>query len=258
MNFTLILFTLVVVSGIIYAIDVLWWAPKRLAKGKAQEKPPMLIDYSRSFFPVLLLVLLLRSFLFEPFRIPSGSLEPTLLIGDFVLVNKFYYGLRWPVWNKKFVSVYKPQIGDIMVFRWPPDDRYDYIKRVVGVPGDHVVYKNKTLTINGKVAKQTDQGLAIESDNQGNTWKVEKRLEDLNGIKHSIYVRPEVPAENFDVVVPKGYYFMMGDNRDDSSDSRYWGFVSEKNIVGKAQMVWMSWNGQTDSIRWSRIGKIIH
>ena len=151
MSFAFWLVVLSFVSGVVYLLDILLWAPKR----KPEQKPRKIIEYSRSFFPVFFIVLLLRSFLIEPFRIPSGSLEPTLLVGDFVAVNKFAYGLRLPVWEKKVVSIANPKTGEIVVFRWPPDPSYDYIKRVIGVPGDKGAYHNKVLSINGMEMKQT-------------------------------------------------------------------------------------------------------
>lgn len=253
-NFALILVVLTAVSGLVVLLNHFYFAANR----PAGDKEPLLIEYSRSFFPVLLIVLLLRSFLVEPFRIPSGSLEPTLLIGDFILVNKYQYGLRLPVLDKKVLSLSEPKQGDIAVFRWPPQPSIDYIKRVIGVPGDRVQYQNKYLTINGKKLPTKSEGFVSQSDEYGHVYKVEKRSETINGITHSIYVRPSVPANDFDVIVPPGQYFMMGDNRDDSSDSRVWGFLPEKNLVGRAFAIWMSWNGDRDSIRWQRLGQSIH
>lgn len=251
MNFALCLVVLSLISGVIYLLDVLFWAKKR----RPEQKPTRLIEYSRSFFPIFFIVLLLRSFLIEPFRIPSGSLEPTLLVGDFVAVNKFSYGLRLPVWEKKVLSIANPKTGEIAVFRWPPDPSYDYIKRVIGVPGDKVVYQNKILTINGHEMKQT----FVEYTTDESSGKaVAKYRENLNGIEHYIFVRPDVPAVDFEVEVPEGQYFMMGDNRDDSADSRFWGFVADNYLRGKAFLVWMSWNSNTDMIRWSKIGRLIH
>ena len=250
MNFALILLVLSAISGFIYLLDVAFWAKKR----GSDQKPGRIIEYSRSFFPVFFIVLLLRSFLIEPFRIPSGSLEPTLLVGDFVAVNKFAYGLRLPVWEKKVVSISNPKTGDIAVFRWPPAPSYDYIKRVIGVPGDRVVYHDKKLTVNGKEAKQTFVEYTID---ESSGKPVAKYKEDLNGVVHDIFVRADVPAVDFDIVVPEGNYFMMGDNRDDSSDSRFWGFVPDNYLRGKAFLVWMSWNGKTDNLRWSKIGRFI-
>ncbi len=221
----------------------------------------------KSTFIILLVVVLLRSFLIEPFRVPTGSLKPTIKIGDFIAVNKYDYGLRVPVSNKKFLQVGEPKVGDIVVFHWPPNPKVDYIKRVVGVPGDRISYINKVLYVNGKQAKQKLLGYTTDTNGNGNVWKVAIKQEDLNGIKHNIYIRPDVPAQNFvNLVVPKGYYFMMGDNRDDSLDSRYWGFVPEKDLVGKAFLIWMSWRGIhpfnvtgiKDSIRWHRLFKPIH
>jgi signal peptidase I len=251
MNFALILVLLSFISGFIYLLDVVFWAKKR----SPNQKPGRIIEYSRSFFPVFFIVLLLRSFLVEPFRIPSGSLEPTLLVGDFVAVNKFAYGLRLPVWEKKVVSIAEPKTGEIAVFRWPPDPSYDYIKRVIGVPGDKISYHNKILSVNGKEASRTFVEYTID---ESSGKAVAKYKEDLNGVVHDIFIRADVPAVDFDVVVPEGSYFMMGDNRDDSADSRYWGFVPENYLRGKAFLVWMSWNGKTDNLRWSRIGRLIH
>ncbi|WP_454783945.1 signal peptidase I [Legionella sp. WA2024007413] len=250
MNFALILVVLSFISGFIYLLDILFWARKRAE----DQKPNRIIEYSRSFFPVFFIVLILRSFLIEPFRIPSGSLEPTLLVGDFVAVNKFIYGLRLPVWEKKVVSISDPKTGEVAVFRWPPDPSYDYIKRVIGIPGDKISYHNKVLTINGKKAEQTFLEYTID---ESSGKAVAKYQEDLNGTIHNIFVRTDVPAVDFDIVVPEGNYFMMGDNRDDSADSRFWGFVPESYLRGKAFLVWMSWNGKTDNVRWSRIGKLI-
>lgn len=251
MNFALILVILSLVSGLVYLLDVLFWAKKR----SVDKKPGYIVEYSRSFFPVFLVVLLLRSFLIEPFRIPSGSLEPTLLVGDFVAVNKFAYGLRLPVVEKKIIPIANPKTGDIAVFRWPPEPSFDYIKRVIGVPGDKIGYHNKILTINGKEAKQTFVEYTMD---ESSGRPVAKYQENLNGVIHDIFVRADIPAYDFDIVVPQGNYFMMGDNRDDSADSRFWGFVPDSYLRGKAFLVWMSWNGNTDNLRWSKIGRLIH
>lgn len=250
MNFALLLVVLSLVSGFIYLLDIVFWEKKR----NAYQKPGKIIEYSRSFFPVFFLVLLVRSFLIEPFRIPSGSLEPTLLVGDFVAVNKFAYGFRLPVWEKKVISVSNPKSGDVVVFRWPPNPSLDYIKRVVGVGGDKVVYHNKVLTINGQEMKQS---FVDYTTDESSGRAVAKYRETLSGVEHNIFVRTDVPAQDFELVVPQGQYFMMGDNRDDSADSRYWGFVSDEYIRGKAFAVWMSWNGKTDGVRWSKIGRLI-
>jgi signal peptidase I len=251
MNFALILLILSAFTGFIALLDILFFARRR----PANTKPNWLIETCRSFFPVFLLVLLLRSFLVEPFRIPTGSLEPTLNVGDFVAVNKFAYGLRLPVWDKKVIAIKDPKSGDLAIFRWPPNPSYDYIKRVIGVPGDRISYHNKVLTINDKEMKQTFQ----EYTTDGSSGRAVARYqENLNGVLHDIYINPSVSAHDFEILVPEGQYFMMGDNRDDSADSRYWGFVSEEYLRGKALLVWMSWNGKTDSVRWSRIGRLVH
>lgn len=250
MNFALILVILTAVTGVIYFLDWVFWSKKR----KTGEKPNYLIEFSRSFFAVFLIVLLLRSFLIEPFRIPSGSLEPTLLVGDFVAVNKFAYGFRLPVIEKKVLPVANPKTGEVAVFRWPPDPSFDYIKRVIGVPGDKVSYHNKVLTINGKEAARTFVEYTVD---ESSGKPVAKYKENLNGVVHDIFIRADVPAQDFEVTVPAGAYFMMGDNRDDSADSRFWGFVPDNYLRGKAFLVWMSWNGKTTNLRWSKIGSLI-
>lgn len=250
MNFALILVILSVLTGLGYLLDVLFFAKHR----SKDEKPGHVLEFCRSFFPVFFIVLLLRSFLIEPFRIPSGSLEPTLNVGDFVAVNKFAYGLRLPVLESKIVPVANPVKGQIAVFRWPPNPSYDYIKRVIGVPGDTVEYRNKELTINGKKLERTFIEYTTD-ESSGRT--VAKYKEILAGVSHDIYINPNVPAFDFKITVPKGQYFMMGDNRDDSADSRYWGFVAEEYLRGKAFLVWMSWNSNVGGVRWSRIGTIL-
>lgn len=253
-SFELLLTLLVVVSGVIALLDMLILKRRR---GAAVEMPKY-IEYSRSFFPVLFIVLIIRSFVVEPFRIPTGSLEPTLVPGDFIAADKFAYGLRLPVIHTEILKTGEPKLGDIVVFRWPVDTNIDFIKRVVGVPGDTISYVNKVLYINGVEQPQTNVGTATDSDGKGSQWTVDVRSETLNGIKHLIYIRPDFPAQNFTITVPPGHYFMMGDNRDNSEDSRYWGFVPEKDLLGKAFIVWFSWNGNKDSIRWSRVGTLIN
>lgn len=255
-NFELILFYATVISGVIALFDIIFLAPRR--RQHHQEKMPLIIDYARSFFPILLIVFLLRSFLYEPFRIPSGSLEPTLLTGDFILVNKFDYGIRLPVIHNKLFGKAEPQRGDIMIFRWPPNPSYDFIKRVIGIPGDHISYINKELTINGKKIPQEFLANTLTKNESGEEWKAEEKQEDLLGIKHKIYVDPSKASRDFtDIVVPSGMYFVMGDNRDDSADSRFWGFVPEENIVGKAVLTWMSWDKNDYRIRFNRIGSLV-
>lgn len=253
-NFEKILFWAVLITGVIALFDILFLEKKRKARHK--HKQPLIIEYSRSFFPVLLVVFLLRSFLYEPFRIPTGSLEPSLRIGDFVLVNKFDYGIRLPLIHTQITKANLPQHGDIFVFRYPPDQRYDFIKRVVGMPGDRISYVNKELTINGQKIPQTFKEETTRIDELGNKREVVIKEENLLGVKHLIYQDPLQPSDDFEnIVVPKGMYFAMGDNRDDSADSRFWGFVPEANLVGKAVVVWMSWDSQDHTVRWNRLFK---
>lgn len=255
-NFELILFYATLVTGVVALLDILYFAPRRIQCGKLTM--PVIFDYARSFFPVLLVVFLLRSFLFEPFRIPSGSLEPTLMTGDFILVNKYDYGIRLPVVHKKIYGQGAPKRGDIVIFRWPPNPSIDFIKRVVGIPGDHISYVDKKLTINGQPASQVLIKTTPAFDESGTEWDANQISEDLLGVKHDIYVDPKKESHDYlDIVVPEGMYFMMGDNRDDSADSRYWGFVPDKNIIGKAVLVWMSWDTNHTNVRLDRLGKSV-
>ncbi|HVL09928.1 MAG TPA: signal peptidase I [Burkholderiaceae bacterium] len=286
MNFALILFVLVVITGIAWVADKLYFEKKRRAAAAdalaafdarrqdlqnrygvsdidtsrtklAEEKlrQPWWLEYSASFFPVILAVFVLRSFVVEPFKIPSGSMIPTLLIGDFILVNKYTYGIRLPVVNQKVVSLNDPQRGDVMVFRFPKDTSLDYIKRVVGVPGDVVRYEDKKLTVNGQPAEY--QPKADFLDEERLTYS-KQFTETIGGASHQILNDADRPpfiigADDFPFrenctynqrgltcKVPEGHYFVMGDNRDNSLDSRYWGFVPDKNVVGKAFFIWMN------------------
>lgn len=250
MNFALILFVLLVVTGILYAVDVLKF--RKLRAKNAKE--PVWVEWGASFFPVILLVFVLRSFLFEPFKIPSGSMIPTLLVGDFILVNKYTYGIRLPVINKKIISLNSPARGDVMVFRYPEDPSLDYIKRVVGLPGDTVSYQNKKLMINGTPVEQTK----LQDFRHSERMYFSEQYQANMGVEHRILNDTDAPSfipdpgrfpyrENCTynpagVVckVPEGHYFMMGDNRDNSRDSRSWGFVPEENIVGKAFFIWLN------------------
>lgn len=256
LDFEKILFYATLVCGIIYLVDVLLFAKKR-----GSLKPVWVIDYARSFFPILLIVFFLRSFLFEPFRIPSGSLEPTLLVGDFIIVNKYDYGLRLPILRKQLFAVGEPKHGDIMVFRYPVDPSMYFIKRVIGVPGDHISYIDKIVYVNGQKASQQFVKDTTDTDEEGAVLSVVQKEENLLGVKHDIFQDPQKPNDDFkDVIVPPGMYFMMGDNRDASADSRYWGFVPENNIVGKASLIWMNWDASAkfpNKIRWNRIGTVI-
>lgn len=296
-NFSLILFILTVGTGIVWVLDVFYLAKKRRANADAVlaefdarnaklagdgVKPdnngraalqaslmrqPTWIEYSGSFFPVIALVFVLRSFLYEPFKIPSTSMVPTLQVGDLILVNKYTYGVRLPILNKKVIEVNDPQRGDVMVFKYPENMTLDYIKRVVGVPGDTVTYRNKRLIVNGEQVSYK----ALPDYLDEETLSYSKLLtENLNGVAHQILNNPRAPsyvsnphdfpnrdlctydAEGFTCKVPAGQYFMMGDNRDNSLDSRYWGFVPDKNIVGKAFFVWLNLNNFPNNL--GRIG----
>lgn len=225
--------------------------PARLA---AVRKQPVLVEYARSFFPIILVVLVLRSFLVEPFRIPSGSMMPTLLAGDFILVNKFSYGLRLPVTDTKIIGVGSPQRGDIMVFRFPQDPSVDYIKRVIGLPGDRIRYQDKTLYINGEKIEQQYRGEYTGVGAGLGMSGASLRTEKLGDEEHEILVQSRHRIAEGEWVVPEGHYFAMGDNRDNSNDSRFWGPVPERNLVGRAFMIWMSWDSASSSVNWSRIG----
>lgn len=252
MLFEVILTAAVLIGGMLAAVDKWWLAPKRAADAPI----PVIMDYARSLFPVLLIVLVLRSFVVEPFRIPSGSMYPTLHIGDFILVNKASYGIRLPVIYRKIIETGEPQRGDVVVFRYPVEPDKDYIKRVIGLPGDHISYINKTLMINGKPIQQSYIG-RYETDGSGAVLNGAYELkESLLGVEHRILTDKDRPASDLiEAVVPEGQYFMMGDNRDHSYDSRFWGFVPEENLKGRAFFIWMHFDG---GIHFDRIGKLIH
>lgn len=262
----LLLLLATVITGAIWLWDKLVLSKKR---GKDEARTPG-VEYSVSLFPVILLVFLLRSFLVEPFRIPSGSMMPTLLAGDFILVNKYTYGIRLPVLDKKIIDVNAPQRGEIMVFHYPEDPSVDYIKRIVGTPGDLVEYRNKRLTINGQPLAYRENGtFSFETGGLNYVTGIVYR-EKLGTHEHAAMTVPGIPGfvpeqakrfpyqenctyneDGFACRVPAGHYFMMGDNRDGSNDSRYWGFVPERNIVGKAFLIWMNFGD------FKRIGTMI-
>lgn len=253
MNFALILFSLTVFTGLVALADWLWFR-----KWRAADAPePWWVEYPKSFFPVILLVFLLRSFLVEPFKIPTGSMIPTLAIGDFILVNKFQYGVRLPVINKKILDLGDPKRGDVMVFRYPDDPSLDYIKRVVGLPGDRISYQNKRLSINGiEVAIEVLPDFLHRERIHYSRHFTEK----LGPVEHSILTDDDAPAsippmtqfpfrdnclynsQGVVCTVPAAHYFMMGDNRDSSADSRVWGFVPDANIVGRAFFIWFNFS----------------
>ena len=289
-DFSFILFILLLITGTVWLWDKLSLAAKRkqLAEEAAAAVPVLpglsaeqqqelrdearlkagrmswWVEYGVSFFPVILFVFVLRSFIFEPFRIPSGSMLPTLQNGDFILVNKYQYGVRLPVLNKKVIGLSDPQAGDVLVFRYPVDPSIDYIKRVVGVPGDTVRYANKQLYINGKAIENTELGQYFEPDRAAYTTEYAEQLGQEN---HHILLNKQfnqdyMPITRFpyfencrygrqivECVVPEGHYFVMGDNRDNSLDSRYWGFVPDENVVGRAFFIWMNFSEP------SRIGR---
>ncbi len=217
---------------------------------------PKVVEYARSFFPIFLIVLVLRSFVAEPFRIPSGSMMPTLLIGDFILVNKFGYGIRLPVIDTKIVELGAPKRGDVVVFRSPENPATPFIKRVVGLPGDQIAYYNKTLYVNGEAADQVDLGSYSASGSSASMTGASLRTEDLNGHVHKILIQPRSPTVEGKMVVPEGHYFVLGDNRDNSRDSRFWGTVPDELLIGRAFLIWMSWDWG-HGIAWSRIGDSI-
>jgi len=254
-DFSFFLVVATFVTGVVWG--GYWLYLKSVHQPYDEEKEPLLVEYARSFFPVVLIVLLLRSFLVEPFRIPSGSMMPTLLIGDFILVNKFSYGVRLPVLNDKIIEVGEPQRGDIVVFRFPKQPSVDYIKRVIGLPGDRVAYFDKKLYVNGQPIKQVSLGRYQGVGQGANMTGAERLEEDLTGVKHSILINHGVPTVEDVFVVPQGQYFVMGDNRDNSNDSRYWGTVPEANLVGKAFLIWMNWDWENNGIAFNRLGTIL-
>jgi len=218
---------------------------------------PWYVEYSRSFFPVLAVVLVLRSFVVEPFRIPSGSMIPTLMVGDFILVNKYAYGIRLPVIHTKVVAVGEPKRGDIVVFRYPRNPELDYIKRVIGLPGDRISYRNKRLVINGELIPKEYLGPYEANDEYFSADDV-VYLEKLGDVEHKVLNnRKRTRGAGGEYVVPDGHYFVMGDNRDNSNDSRFWGYVPEENLVGRAMVIWMHWNFTKRRVDFSRIGTVI-
>ncbi|HEU4779609.1 MAG TPA: signal peptidase I [Steroidobacteraceae bacterium] len=302
LDFSLVLLLLSLATGIVWGIDHLFFRkPREAAAAAAKPAPvtlpePGTVDYARSFFPVAFIVLIVRAFIFEPFRIPSDSMMPTLLDGDFIVVNKFAYGLRWPVVNQKFISIGSPQRGDVVVFRHPPNPRVNYIKRLVGLPGDRVEVHDDRLVVNGQTIALTEVGdysdgcyvgLKLYTETLGEhshqvmSCRSERGLMGAHGIplngnpdplpacdrkkiREEIggWVCHETPAgsgrdrgdHQFDVV-PAGHYLMIGDNRDNSDDSRGWGLVPDQNLVGKATRIWFNFDLQRGSVvNWSRIG----
>ncbi|MET0293239.1 MAG: signal peptidase I [Steroidobacteraceae bacterium] len=287
LDFSLVLVLVAATTGLVLLVEVAGWRRRRVALAQSAGKPadaapePGVVDYARSFFPVVLVVLIVRSFLFEPFRIPSDSMMPTLYDGDFILVNKFSYGLRLPVTNAKFVDLGEPERGDVVVFRFPPDPAINYIKRVVGLPGDKVRIESDRLFVNGEPVSVSEVGEYSDGCYQG----MQLVEESLGEHKHRAlfcrtsgdiataplpscnrnlergYICPSDPdpaPDRNDIVeieVPAGNYLMIGDNRDNSADSRYFGFVPEANLIGSAKRIWFNWDLQRKGgPMWSRVG----
>ena len=276
LDFPLILVILVFGSGLIWLLDALFLAPGRRklitqlqgeypnwqdedspqsqsyqARVRDDAAEPVLVEYARSFFPVLFVVFVLRSFLVEPFQIPSSSMVPTLQVGDYILVNKYTYGIRLPVVRTKVMDLNEPQRGDVMVFFPPHMNETYYIKRVIGLPGDTVSYRNKRLSVNGQPVNM--ESLAVVPDG-GSRYEV--ALESIGESNHLTQMNQGRPGRDFSVTVKPGHYFMMGDNRDNSSDSRIWGQVPEKDIVGKAFAIWMHWDSLFSIPSFNRVGGI--
>ena len=254
-DFSFFLVVAAFLTGVVWGVYALYMRTKGYAGGGDFREEPILVEYARSFFPIVLIVLVLRSFLVEPFRIPSGSMIPTLQIGDFILVNKFAYGVRLPVLHNKILDVGEPQRGDVFVFRFPNNPSLDYIKRVIGLPGDKIKYVGKQLYINGTKIKQTPLGV-YHGVGQGAAHAIQS-IENLSNVEHEILTMPQRPALNDEFVIPQGHYFAMGDNRDNSNDSRYWGMVPEANLVGKAFFVWMNWDSKNGGVGLDRLGTVI-
>ncbi|MDX1347082.1 MAG: signal peptidase I [Thiomicrorhabdus chilensis] len=253
MSFELILVIVTAVTGVIAYVDRLVWRPKR-EKALATEKEPILIEYARSLFPVFLVVLILRSFVIEPFRIPSGSMYPTLEIGDFIAVSKFSYGIKLPVTQTKIIPVGEPERGDVVVFSYPKDPEVDYIKRIVGLPGDKISYIGRVVFVNDKPIGQQVKGVYLGNDSGAVMNGADLVSETMdNGHRYDILLDMDKISRDMDTItVPEGHYFVMGDNRDHSNDSRFWGFVPERNLKGKAFGIWMNWD---NGIHLNRLGK---
>jgi signal peptidase I len=257
-GFPLFMLLVLLLTGIIWLIDYLFFEKKR-----AGAADPTAVEYAKSFFPVILLVFVIRSFIVEPFKIPSGSMNPTLLAGDYILVNKFSYGLRVPVWNAVFLNTGEPEHGDVMVFHFPPNPKIDYIKRVVGLPGDRIQYQNKQLMINDRMMELSPLHASDDASQENGIIRSQRFEEQLFDVKHQILIH-DIPnryssdtignqfLNGESIVVPEGHYFVMGDNRDNSSDGRVWGFVPDENLVGKAFLIWFNFDAL------SRIGRSIY
>ncbi len=256
-DFSAVLVVLTSLSGFVWLIGVLFFVDKKNRDENGELVLPAIVDFARSFFPIFFIVLILRSFIVEPFKIPSASMMPTLLIGDFILVNKYDYGIRLPVLNTKIIENKTPDRGDIAVFRYPVDPSIPFIKRVVGLPGDKFKYQDKILYINDEPVEQVeiDTYRAVGSGKMMDGATLSTEL--LDGAEHEILRMPYRQSQEVEGIIPQGNYFVLGDNRDNSKDSRYWGYVPDENLVGRAFMIWMNWDSKNGGIEWGRIGTMI-
>ena len=256
--FEIALVALTLFTGVVWLLDKLFLAKRRAARGGLIEaKEPIVVDYAKAFFPVLAVVLGLRSFVAEPFRIPSSSMMPSLLIGDFILVNKFAYGLRLPITNQKFIATGEPKRGDVVVFKPPQHPDQDWIKRVIGLPGDTIAYHDHTVYVNGKPLQYQSLGGYVGKGQGADMTGARLLIEALPGRPHPVLAREDMPffvQGEGQWTVPAGDYFVMGDNRDNSEDSRFWGFLPETNLRGKAFLIWMSWDRSAGGVDFNRIG----
>ena len=257
--FELGLVLLTFASGITWLVDRMFFAKARRARAGLldEDREPLAVEYARAFFPILAVVLVLRSFVAEPFRIPSSSMMPTLLVGDFILVNKFAYGLRLPVNNRKLVELGLPERGDVAVFRPPAHPDQDWIKRVVGLPGDRIAYRDNVLYVNGQPSDYQPVGEYVGKGRGGEMSGATLLVENLGGTTHEVLEVESPLFANHGVgewTVPEGEYFVMGDNRDRSDDSRFWGTLPEAQLRGKAFLVWMNFDSAAGGIDFDRIG----
>ncbi len=250
----LVLTTITVVLAGIILLDKIYLAKRREKLGLQRSK---VVAVAYDLCSVFLIVLVVRSFIFQPYRVPSGSLMPTIMPGDFILVEQYRYGLRLPVFNTKIWSIGSPKYGDLALFRYPVDPQRIFIKRIVGLPGDHVVYRNKQLMVNDQLMQQEEIGITLDQSTDP-FLPVTLKIENLNGTRHYLYHKDYNLAPEVDCIVPEGHFFVLGDNRDSSNDSRMWGMVPENHLVGRACLIWFSWDKTHHRIRFNRIGKYLY